>query len=142
MAIFDRAFEVVSRAMADAARQAGGDNPRERMRAGTRAFLAAVAEHPDFARTLLVEIIAAGPVPAARRDQVFQGFADILDRDNAIAAERGLSPRFASPLDAFAVVGAITELVSRQVRLGEPPDALDLAPVIDRLIDGMLLAAR
>jgi hypothetical protein len=28
--------------------------------------------------------------------------------------------------------------VSRQVRLGEPEDVLDLAPVIDRLIGGLL----
>jgi hypothetical protein len=46
--------------------------------------------------------------------------------------------RFASPLDTFAVVGAISELVSRQVRLGVPEDVLDLAPVIDRLIFGLL----
>jgi AcrR family transcriptional regulator len=142
MALFDRAVEVVAQAMASAAREIGGADPRERMHAGTRAFLKAVSEHPDYARTLLVEIIAAGPEPAARRDQVLQVFADILDRENAAAADRGLSPRFASATDPLAIVGAITELVSRQVRLGEPADALDLAPVIDRLIDGMLLAAR
>jgi hypothetical protein len=38
-------------------------------------------------------------------------------------------------------VGAVTELVSRQVRLGEPRDVLELAPVIDRLIDGVLRPA-
>lgn len=142
MSLFDRAVEVVAQAMASAAREVGGADPRERMHAGTRAFLQAVSEHPDYARTLLVEIIAAGPEPAARRDQVLQVFADILDRENAAAVERGLSPRFASPTDPLAIVGAITELVSRQVRLGEPAQTLDLAPVIDRLIDGMLLAAR
>jgi hypothetical protein len=35
-------------------------------------------------------------------------------------------------------VGAITELASRQVRLGEPSDMMELAPVIDRLIAGLL----
>jgi hypothetical protein len=49
-----------------------------------------------------------------------------------------LIARFASPYDAFAIVGAITELVSRQVRLGEPENVLELAPVIDRLIAGVL----
>ncbi len=34
---------------------------RERIRAGTRAFLTALSEHPEFAQTLLVEIIGAGP---------------------------------------------------------------------------------
>jgi AcrR family transcriptional regulator len=141
LALFDQAFDVLARSMAQAARQAGSGNPRDRMRAGTRAFLTAVAEHPDYVRTLLVEIIGAGPVAARRRDQVLESFGQIIDRENAAAAERGLAARFASPLDALAVVGAITELVSRQVRLGVPANALDLAPVIDRMIDGLLLAA-
>ena len=141
IALFDRAAEVVAKSMAEAARQAAGaGGPQDRMRAGTRAFLAAVAEHPDYARTLLVEIIAAGPTAAARRDHVISLFAEILDRENERAAERGLSPRFASPLDPLAIIGATTELVSRQVRLGEPADALELAPVIDRMIVGMLHA--
>ena len=61
-----------------------------------------------------------------------------LDRENASNAKRGLSPRFASRLDAYAVIGAIIELVSRQVRLGRPEDILELAPVIDRLILGLI----
>ena len=60
------------------------------------------------------------------------------DDENAAAAERGLIARFASPYDAYAIIGAVTELVSRQVRLGEPHDVLELAPVIDRLILGVL----
>ncbi len=47
--------------------------------------------------------------------------------------------RFASPNDTVAVIGATTELISRQVRLGEPADVLELAPVIDRLIAGLLV---
>jgi hypothetical protein len=50
--------------------------------------------------------------------------------------------RFSSPHDSFAVVGAATELVSRQVRLGVPEHMLDLAPVIDRLIFGLLSSDR
>ena len=140
MALFDRAVEVVTTTMAQAARAASREDRRGRMQAGTRAFLMAVSEHPGYARTLLVEIIAAGPSASARRDQIIETFAGILDRENADAAARGLSPRFASPLDPLAVVGSIVELVSRQVRLGEPADALDLAPVVDRMIDGLLLA--
>jgi hypothetical protein len=101
--------------------------------------LTSLSEHPEFAQTLLVEIIGAGPRAAQRRDQILQGFADLLDAENAAGARRGLIPRFASPYDSFAIVGAITELVSRQVRLGEPEDVLELAPVIDRLIAGVLV---
>ncbi len=138
LALFDAASETVGQSMASAARGADRGDALERMRAGTRAFLTVIAEHRDFAQTLLVEIIGAGPRAAQRRDQIIQEFADIIDRENRAAARRGLISRFASPYDTVAVVGAITELISRQVRLGDPADVLELAPVIDRLIEGLL----
>ncbi len=138
MALFDVAAAGVARAMAGAARGVGEADPAQRMKAATRAFLTALANHPEYAQTLLVEIIGAGPNAAQRRDQIMQRFADQLDADNAAAARRGLIARFASPYDAFAIVGAITELVSRQVRLGEPADVLELGAVIDRVIEGVL----
>ena len=141
MALFDVAAAGVARAMVEAVRELGAAEPAGRIKAATRAFLTALADHPEYAQTLLVEIIGAGPNAAHRRDEIMQRFADQLDADNAAAAERKLIARFASPYDAFAIVGAITELVSRQVRLGEPSDVLELAPVIDRLFDGVLRPA-
>jgi AcrR family transcriptional regulator len=138
LALFDMGVTLLQQTMADAARNAPTGDAKERMKAGTRAFLGALAEHPEFAQTLLVEIIGAGPRAAQRRDQVLQAFADVLVAENDAAARRGLIGRFRSPDDAFAVVGASTELVSRQVRLGVPARVLDLAPVIDRLIFGLL----
>jgi AcrR family transcriptional regulator len=138
IALFDEASQVVTESMVRAARGVGSRDALQRMKAAVRAFLTSLAEHPEFAQTLLVEIIGAGPRAAQRRDQMVQQFADVLDAENAIAAGRGLITRFASPYDSFAIVGAIAELVSRQVRLGEPADVLELAPVIDRLIMGVL----
>ena len=138
LALVDRANQVVAEAMATAARSAGNTDAAARMHAGTRAYLKAIAEHPEFARTLLVEIVGAGPTAMAKRDQGMQLFAAILDAENAAAANRGLSPRFASRYDSYAIVGGITELVSRHVRLGEPEDVFELGPVIDRLIGGVL----
>jgi AcrR family transcriptional regulator len=138
IALFDRAAEVLGGAIVGAARGARGD-VLERMQAGTRAFLAAVSEHPEYAQALLIESIAAGPDAARRRDRIVQGFAELLDTQNAEAARRGLITRFASPHDSLAIVGAINELVSRQVRLGVPEDVRELAPVIDRLFSGLLV---
>jgi AcrR family transcriptional regulator len=137
IALFDRAAEVVLAAMAAAAGRAGSD-PVARLKAGTNAFLHEVATHPEASQTLLVEIIGAGPAAARRRDQIMQIFADVMVAENAAAARRGAIRRFASPHDAFALVGAITELASRQVRLGQPADVRDLEPVIERLILGVL----
>jgi AcrR family transcriptional regulator len=137
LTLYDRANDVVTGAMAAAASSAPKD-ATARLHAGTRAYLQAVAQEPQFTQVLLLEILAAGPKAIAKRDQAMQLFADVLDAENAAAARRGLSPRFASPDDVFAIVGGITELVSRQVRRGEPEDVLELAPVIDRLIEGVL----
>jgi AcrR family transcriptional regulator len=137
LALFDTAAEVVVQAMAEAAERAGTD-PVERLKAAIRAFLTTLAEHPEFAQTLLVEIVGAGPKAARRRDQMMEQYAELLDAENAAAAKRGLIARFASLHDPFAIVGAINELVSRQVRLGDPKDVLELAPVIDRVIAGLL----
>jgi AcrR family transcriptional regulator len=137
LALFDTAADVVVQAMAEAAERAGTD-PVERLKAAIRAFLTTLAEHPEFAQTLLVEIVGAGPKAARRRDQMMEQYAELLDAENAAAANRGLIARFASLHDPFAIVGAINELVSRQVRLGDPKDVLDLAPVIDRVIAGLL----
>ncbi|MGA2012017.1 MAG: helix-turn-helix domain-containing protein [Solirubrobacteraceae bacterium] len=138
LALFDAGAQALRAAMADAAAGVAAGDAHERMRAGTRAFLGALAEHPDFAQTLLVEIIGAGPRAARRRDEILEAFAGVLDGENAAAARRGLIGRFRSPHDPLAVVGASVELASRQLRLGVPPDLLDLAPVIDRLILGLL----
>ena len=59
LALFDRAAEVIAKEMADATAAAGRNDAQARMRAGTVAFLRTVAEHPDFAQTLLVEIVVA-----------------------------------------------------------------------------------
>jgi AcrR family transcriptional regulator len=133
LALFDFAAAVVSESIVSAAQGAPQD-AGERMRAGARAFLGALSEHPEFAQTLLVEIIGAGPRAAHQRDAMLGRFAAVLDAENAEAARRGLSGRFASPHDAFAVIGAITELVSRQLRTGVPAQIDELTPVIEHLI--------
>jgi AcrR family transcriptional regulator len=138
LALYDRANEVVGRAIVEALDRAGMSDAGTRLQAATRAYLETVAQHPEFTHVLVAEIIAAGPKAVAKRDQSMQLFADFLEAENAKAAELGLGPRFASPHDAYAIVGGVTELISRHVRLGKPKKLLELAPVIDRLIDGVL----
>ena len=137
LGLFDEAATEVMRTMALAADAAGTDAPT-RWQAGTRAFLEMLAEHPEWAQTLLVEILGAGERGAERRDRILAAFAHVLDAENERAARAGLVPRFASPHDPFAVVGAAVELASRQIRLGVPEDIRDLEPLLDRLAGGLL----
>jgi AcrR family transcriptional regulator len=140
LALFDEAATEVMRQMAVASEQATATYP-EHLALGTRAFLATLAQWPDAAQTLLVEIIGAGPRATERRDAILDAFADAIYRDNERIAPDYGAPRFASRDDAFACVGAIVELASRQLRTKNPGDIRELEPVIERLMLGILQQA-
>ncbi len=142
IALFDAAGRQVSEAVAastgvEAASAVSGSTPQERVIGGVRAFLAAIEAYPDHARTLLVEIIGAGPRANARRDAVLEDFARLIDAQNAVAHERFGAARLVGFDDAFAIVGAIVELTSRHLRHGRPADIRDLEPVIARVVIGI-----
>jgi AcrR family transcriptional regulator len=141
LALFDEAATEVMRAMIGEANEEPTSYD-ERIRGGVRAFLEILTQYPESAQTVLVEIIGAGPRAAERRDAILDLFAEGLVRDNNRMAERFGAPRFASKDDAFAIVGAIVELVSRQLRTGVPEDVRELEPVIERLIFGLLALPR
>jgi len=140
VALFDAALETILRAIGHGDNQAGTGDPRARYRRNVRAFLDAVEANPEVSQTLLVEIIGAGPRAVERRDFAFGGMATYVFERNAADAAAGLAPKFASPDDAYAVVGAIVELAARRLRTGVPEDIHDLEPVIDRFISGLLAA--
>lgn len=141
LALFDEAATEVMRQMALASEQQTETYP-EHLANGTRAFLRTLAEWPDAAQTLLVEIIGAGPRATERRDAILDAFADAIYRDNERTAPKYGAPRFATRDDAFACIGAIVELASRQLRTKNPADIRALEPVIDRLMLGILEQAR
>src|SRR6476469_3588876 len=133
LALFDEAATEIMRAMGAASDAQGSASYEERVSAGVHAFLATLASYPDEAQTLLVQIIGAGPRAAARRDAILEAFADAMYRDFAHAAPAFGAGTFASADDAFGIIGASVELVSRQLRTGQPEDMLELLPVIVRL---------
>jgi hypothetical protein len=69
---------------------------------------------------------------------MLQAFGDFLVEENRLAHESYGAPRFASPDDAYAIVGAIMELASRQLRTGQPASMSELEPVIERIVAGVL----
>ncbi len=142
LALFDRAAEYVTAEMGRAVgdRAEVTDYPLALHRSlGT--FLEILASHPDQAQTLLVQIIGAGPRAAERRDAVMDLFAQLLFRDNAALADQTGCPTFTTLEDAYACIGAIFEVVSRQLRTGLPADIRDVAPTLERVILGVQQAA-
>ena len=141
IALHDAATTAVLEAMKRTGDDYAGPDAAGRVRAVIHTFLEVLAAFPDEAQTLLVEIIGAGPRAMERRDLVLTAFARYIDEVNREDADRGAAPRLASLHDAFAIVGAVVELASRQIRQGEPEDVRDLEPVVERLVAGLLHAA-
>ncbi|MBJ7328247.1 MAG: TetR/AcrR family transcriptional regulator [Solirubrobacteraceae bacterium] len=132
--IMDASANLALEELVRAARDAG-DDPFERHRAGLHAFLHLLASRPEVARTVLVESVGAGPEALERRDAILEGFAQAMFNEAREGVERrGGGPRFATVEDAFAIVGALVELMSRQLRTGRPERIEDLEPLIERLL--------
>ena len=109
-----------------------------RVHARVQRFLQGLEMFPEMARVVLVDVIGVGPAGATKRDEMLQAFADFLVSENEAAHESYGAPKFDSTDDAFAIVGAIVELASRQLRTGQPERMSDLEPVIERLVAGIL----
>ena len=133
LAAFDAGVGVLVNAVERATLEASGEW-RNHIRAGVRAYLSTLAAVPDFARTFLIEVLAAGPRALARRAEVHGRFAEVLKtlHETYRADHPEEIPEL--PDEVFvAIVGAVNELVSDRVRKGRTIDLLELEPVISYL---------
>ena len=96
------------------------------VRARIRAYLAALAAEPAFARTFLIEVRAAGPEALERQRAVHEQFAAL---GHEFAREMGV-PESSHDLH-LAVVGATNELVTAWVHDGR---AAELPALEDTLL--------
>jgi AcrR family transcriptional regulator len=67
LAAYDAGVESMLAAIDDAIGRAAADGPLAIARAGTERYLSTLAANPAFARTFLVEVLAAGPRALERR---------------------------------------------------------------------------
>ena len=104
-------------------------DPRGRVAAGLRTFLAVLAEEPAFCRAIVVEVHAAGADALRRRRAVIEVFAERYEDINAeLRATDGSIAELAHDA-ALALIGAILELVAIRVadgRVAELPGLADL----------------
>ncbi len=102
----------------------------DRTRAGIVAYLRWLAAEPALARVFLIEVAAAGPVAAERRERIRDRYADLLRdlQDDARAESPGL-PRL--PDEVFhALVAAVDEVVVRRIRESGGADLPELEAVL------------
>jgi AcrR family transcriptional regulator len=133
LAAFDAGVGVLVNAVERATLEARGEW-RDHIRAGVRAYLATLASVPDFARTFLIEVLAAGPHALERRAEVHGRFAELLK--TLYESYRTDHPQEIPELpdEVFvAIVGAVNELVSDRVRRGRTTELPELEPVISYL---------
>jgi AcrR family transcriptional regulator len=108
LALYAAASERVIRAIAAAVESSGGDRETQIARA-TEAYLARMQAHPVLTRTLILEILAAGPAGLQVRREINQRYADLFR--GVVQADGGrLSPELAA-----AAVGGINELILQAV---------------------------
>jgi AcrR family transcriptional regulator len=136
LAAYDAGVEVMLGAIDEAIGAAGPEGPLAIARAGTSRYLETLAANPAFARTFLVEVLAAGPRALERRAAVHARFAEQLAVVHRASRSRApASPSRAPEPGAHvfrACVGAIYELVTDHVlRHG----AESLPSLLDDLVD-------
>jgi AcrR family transcriptional regulator len=130
LAAYDAAVDVLLGAVAE--RMAAGTPSevdwRERVRAGVRAYLEALAAEPAFARTFLVEVHAAGPRAVGRRADVHGRFVEFLRAQSALA--RHDHPWLPEVPDVVypAIVGGVDAVVSSWVSEGRTVELPELEP--------------
>jgi AcrR family transcriptional regulator len=102
----------------------------DQFRAGTRAYVRFLAESPEWSRTFLTEIFAAGPRALELRREVHRRYAEMLQFLHSRAREE--RPNLASPPDEVydAAVAAVNEVVVRWIEQGQTADRGELESTI------------
>jgi AcrR family transcriptional regulator len=111
----------------------------DQLRAGVHAYVRDLEAYPSFARSFLIEILAAGPHASELRSAVHERHATLMKNWYATAPARLRVPRL--PHEIFrAAVGATNELViARLERQGRGMTPLEGTPSLEELVfDGLV----
>jgi AcrR family transcriptional regulator len=133
LAAYDAGVDILLGHLVEQAAAAGGLDWRERTRRGVRAYLDVLAAEPAFARTFLIEVVAAGPRALDRRAEVHGRFTELLRTQLALARED--HPELPEVPDEVlaAIVGGVNEVVSGWVRDGRGERLPELEPTLTRI---------
>jgi AcrR family transcriptional regulator len=96
----------------------------ELVRIGLERLLDALAEHPDAARVLFVEMLYAGPAGCERQREVTALFTSLIERGRAKSPYADQLP----PQTSEAIVGGIASILHRRTLDGRVAELPSLAP--------------
>jgi AcrR family transcriptional regulator len=111
------------------------------LRAAIDAYVGTLADHPEFARTFLVDIPGAGPKAVQLRREVYDRFVQLYAYLARRAAEE--EPDLGEVPEVYlrALVGGAAELVHQHVLTNEPETLRELAPVLTQLVVAVIHGA-
>jgi AcrR family transcriptional regulator len=125
-------------AAVSAAVDAQGDDWRARVRAGIETYTGALAIEPALARTLIVDVLGAGPRAVELRQEVYGRFVDRFREARDLAAAEQRIPE----LYLRGLVGAIAELVQGHVVAHGAETLRDITPELVDLALAVFEATR
>jgi AcrR family transcriptional regulator len=125
-------------AAVSAAVEAQGDDWRSRVRAGIETYTCVLAREPGLARTLIVDVLGAGPRAVELRQEVYGRFVDRFREARDLAADEELIPE----LYLRGLVGAIAELVQGHIVAHGADTLEEITPELVSLSVAVFEAAR
>jgi AcrR family transcriptional regulator len=138
LAAYDAVSDGVLAGIAGA--EAGVSDWQQRILAGVRAYLEALAAEPEIARVFTVEILTAGPAALARRREVLRRFAAHIQDRVAEAIGAGAPATPLSDRQALALAGAIHELVLATLEAGRGEELVALEDDVAAIVSAVVLA--
>jgi AcrR family transcriptional regulator len=141
---FLAAYEAASDELFTRVRDAQSDSDAwlDRTRAGISAYLRWLAAEPALARVFLIEVAAAGPRAAERREALRDRYAEQM-AELQREARHELPELAEPPVEIFhAVVAAVDDLVVRRLRETGGEDLTELEPVLLQLQVALLAGPR
>jgi AcrR family transcriptional regulator len=115
LAAFEHTLEQIARSVLPA--YEGEGRWRERIRASLEALLVAFDEQPQLARLCVVETLKGGPAVLARRRELLDALAAVVDESRR-EARAGTGP---PPLTAESVVGGVLAVIHARLLTCVPP---------------------
>jgi AcrR family transcriptional regulator len=132
LAAYETGSQLVIEDIEAAVRASDADDWHERVRVGIDTYLEILSAEPDIARTLLVDVLGAGPRAVDLRRDVREHFA---------ALYAGAEGQVSEPYRR-ALVGAISELVQEHILTAGAASLRELSPTLVDLAWSVLAASQ
>jgi AcrR family transcriptional regulator len=130
LATYEAGAQALMETVAERVRREGGEDWHDRIRVGLTCYTELLASDPALARTLLVDVLGAGPRAVQLRRRVFGGFVDLWRPSPKGKRPADVALRQVPDEFLRALVGGIGELVFEHIVTHGAESLPELAPTL------------